>query len=520
MEDPELKATCHTTKVKRDETEADPDILKSDSPLLRLMRYYSDWTKLKRGIAWILAIKRRLLKKNKRMKFQLCAQDVDEAEMEIIRVLQMKYYSKEMHQIRSGSLPPSHPLQPLHPIVRDGMLCVGTRLKHSTMSHEFKCPRILPKKDEVVALMIRHTHETTGHSGREYVLAQMRQKYWITGGGEAIKAVLRNCVICRRCDSKPVAQVMADLPIDPVRPENPPFTNVGIDYFGPFYVKRGRCRDKRYCCLFTCMAIRAIHIEIAPSLDTTSFINCLQRFAARRGMPKSIRSDNGTNFVGGNRELKEALKEFKKSAVKKLCNQGISWTFNPPGASHMGGVWERQVRSVRRILAKMTKDTTFTDEGLSTLMCTIESIINNRPLTTVSTDPDDLGPLTPNHLLLLRSAESIPGKYDANDCYTRKRWRHIQYLADMFWSRWLKEYLPTLQSRTKWTKEERNLAVGDIVLIADSNVPRNTWNLGKIEKVHHSSDHKVRSAELRTKNGICTHPITKLYLLECQRINE
>ena len=511
--DPEVKATCNIVQIETNVEEVEPGPL--DGTLMRLITYYSDWTKLKRAVAWILAVKRALLKKAKPPTY-LSTEQLDEAEDEIVKLVQKKHYAKEIQQITKGSLPHDHPLRPLHPIVKDGLLCLGTRLKHSEMPMEFQYPRILPRKEGVVSLMIRHTHEITGHSGREYVISQLRKKYWIIGAREVTRKILRNCVTCKRYDSKPLTQIMAELPKDRVRPENPPFTNIGIDYFDPFFVKRGRGTEKRYGCLFTCMATRAIHVEIAFSLDTSSFINCLQRFAARRGMPESIRSDNGTNFVGGEREIRQATKEWNGTIEKRLSNLGVTWKFNPPGASHMGGIWERQIRSIRRILAKLTKDANFTDEGLNTLMCIIESIINNRPLTTVSSDPTDLEPLTPNHLLLLRTAESIPGNYDERECYTRRRWRHVQYLADAFWTRWLHEYLPILQLRAKWTKEERNLKIGDVVLIAEANTPRNTWNLGRVTNVFESPDGKVRSAELFTKGGTCLRPITKLFLLEGQ----
>ena len=143
---------------------------------------------------------------------------------------------------------------------------------------------------------------------------------------------------------------MADLPEDRLTPA-PPFTYVGVDYFGPYVTKEGRKERKRYGALFTCLVSRAVHIEVAHSLDTDSFLNALRRFIARRGQVREIRSDNGTNFVGARRELREAINEMdQKEIVEKLRQQNIDWKFNPPAASHMGGVWERQIRTACRIL--------------------------------------------------------------------------------------------------------------------------------------------------------------------------
>ena len=153
---------------------------------------------------------------------------------------------------------------------------------------------------------------------------------------------------------------MSPLPIDRVTPFYPPFTFVGVDYFGPFLVSRGRSMVKRYGCLFTCLTIRAIHIEVAHSLDSSSFIDALERFISRRGRPRVIRSDNGAN-----KELKEAIQDWNQDNIAEhLKQKEITWIFNPPYASHMGGVWERQIRSVRRIMMSLIKQQTLTDESI------------------------------------------------------------------------------------------------------------------------------------------------------------
>ena len=241
---------------------------------------------------------------------------------------------------------------------------------------------------------------------------------------------------------------MADLPIDKVEPFKPPFNSIGVDYVGPFEVKRGRSLVKRYGCLFTCLTVRAIHIEVVHSLDVSSFLNALERFICRRGKPEIIRSDNATNFVAGQKELKAAIADWNSRKIEEFLRQKcILWKFNPPAASHMGGVWERSVRNVLRFVLK---EQTLDDESLATVMCEIEAIINGRPITLVSDDAKDLNPLTPNHLLLLRSGAYLPPRvFYKDDSYSRKRWRQAQYLSDLFWKRWTKEYLPSLQKRTK-----------------------------------------------------------------------
>ncbi len=311
-------------------------------------------------------------------------------------------------------------------------------------------------------------------------------------------------------------QKMADLPAERVSNLQPPFTHVGVDYFGPFNVKVGRSQVKRYGCIFTCMACRAIHLEVAHSMDTDSFVNALQRFIARRGKPVSIKSDNGTNFVGAERELRESIEAWNSSHIEEhLKQQGIKWKFNPPHASHMGGVWERQIRTVRRVLSALMREQQLDDERLSTLLCVVEAVVNSCPLTHVSDDAKDLEPITPNHLLLLRAGEHLPpGEFVEQDQYVKRRWRQVQFLSDIFWKRWTREYLPELQRRQKWTQIQQNLQVNDIVIVMDDGLPRNMWQLGRIIDVHRGQDGLVRSANVKTQHSVLSRPIAKLCLLE------
>lgn len=135
---------------------------------------------------------------------------------------------------------------------------------------------------------------------------------------------------------------MADLPLERILPDKPPFTDVGVDYFGPVVIKRGRSLVKRYGVIFTCMASRAVHLEVAFTLDTDSCIHALRRFICRQGHISSLRSDNGTNFIRAERELREALDGLNQNNIQNaMLQQGIRWNFNPPAGSHHGGVWER-----------------------------------------------------------------------------------------------------------------------------------------------------------------------------------
>ncbi|KAI2645305.1 Gag-Pol polyprotein [Labeo rohita] len=273
---------------------------------------------------------------------------------------------------------------------------------------------------------------------------------------------------------------------------------------------------KRYGVIFTCMASRAVHLEVAYSLSTDSCINAIRRFVCRRGQIQSLRSDNGTNFVGAARELKEALAAIDHGKIHGvLLKAGIDWIFNTPGASHHGGVWERLIRMVKRVLHSALQQQLLDDESLPTILCEIEAILNDRPITKVSDDINDLEALTPNHILLLKGKPSLaPGLFQESDLYIRRQWRQVQYLSDLFWKRWIREYLPLLQERQKWTKPRRNFVTGDIVIVMDHNTPRGSWVMGRVIRTYPDKKGFVRSVQLKTKTGQVERPISKLFLLQ------
>ena len=309
---------------------------------------------------------------------------------------------------------------------------------------------------------------------------------------------------------------MADLPAGRLAIEKPPFNHTGVDLFGPVYIKQGRKTLKRWVALFTCLTIRAVHLEVVENADTDSFISCLRRFVNRRGCPEVLYSDNGSNFVGAKNELKECEIDNKK--VGDFCaNIQIKWEFNPPSAPHMGGVWERMVRSTKEILSGLAADKILTDAQLYTFLTEVENILNRRPLTHLSDDPADLTPLTPNHLLLGKhrnwpSVDSV-GEQEVT---SRRKWRQVQALTRSFWARWTKEYIPTIIKRHKWNKpgDNRQITVGDLVLVEDDETKKRAWSLGRIEELMTSDDGIVRVAKVRTRNGLYTRPMTKIGPLE------
>jgi len=183
----------------------------------------------------------------------------------------------------------------------------------------------------------------------------------------------------------------------------------------------------------------------------------------------------------------------------------------------MGGVWERQIKSIRKVLAGLMDEYghCLDEESFRTLMCEVEAIINSRPLMTVSDEPDDLAPLTPNHILTSKSTVVLPppGNFQKNDVYMRRHWRRVQYLANLVWSRWKKGYLVLMQKRSKWRHLQRNLVVGDVVMLRDENAPRNVWSLALVEQAEPDGQGLVRSVVVRMPGATLRRPINKLVLI-------
>ena len=486
-----------------------------EHPVEKLVASYSNWSRLLRALA-CFTMAADVCRKKIAPTSEDRAEHVQKAEEALVAHVQARHYGQEIGVLtKGGKLDASSSLTRLGPVMKEGVLVVPGRLSNAHLPEQAKAPVILPSQHQAVEALVRHVHEKTAHSGQEYVLAELRRRYWVVGGSSLVKRVLANCLQCKKRRARPCSQQEADLPPDRVTPGEPAFSSVGVDYFGPIPVKRGRGQEKKYGCLFTCLATRAIHIEVADTLGADSFINCLQRFMARRGEPKLILSDNGTNFVGAERELRREMTAWNTGRIQDELNErGIRWLFNPPAASHMGGVWERQIRTVRKVLAGLTREQILSHEMLTTLLVVAKGIINNRPITPVSSDPRDLEPLTPNHLLIHRPVTALPGLFNEEDMKRNKRWRQVEYLADVFWRRWTKEYLPLLRQRTKWQEPQRNVREGDFVLVLEHQLARNQWPVGRVLDVRKGKDGLVRSARVRVRGNEIERPITKLSVLE------
>lgn len=400
----------------------------------------------------------------------------------------------------------------IHP---DGLVRLNSRTKKIMVENRDMAPVILDGKHQVSRLIIDHYHRQFLHGNHATVINEVRQKYWILGLRGAVKKMVHQCQWCKVRRSKPQTPIIGDLPEERLHHKTHPFTCAAVDYFGPMSVTVGRRREKRWGVLFTCLTTRAVHLELAASLSTSSMIMALRRLSARRGSPKRIYSDNGTNFVGADRELRDEWAKIDKREVEMASEErNITWKFIPPGAPHMGGAWERMIRTVKVALAAVLFEKHPPEEVLYTLLTEVEHTVNSRPLTHISSDPADEESLTPNHFLIGRSCGSAAvGDFNDSALIGKADWKTAQLLADHFWRRWLREYLPTLMPRKMGGREAVDPEEGDIVVIVDSSLPRNTWPRGEVVAAHRGPDGRTRIVDVRTAGGIMRRPTSRLIIV-------
>ncbi|XP_038108993.1 LOW QUALITY PROTEIN: uncharacterized protein LOC119766855 [Culex quinquefasciatus] len=301
-----------------------------------------------------------------------------------------------------------------------------------------------------------------------------------------------------------------------------PFEEVGVDYAGPIFVKVGTRKPqlvKAYFAVFVCMSTKAVHLELVSDLTTEAFLAALQRFVSRRGVPRTIHSDNGTNFKGAKAELHELFLLFNQRAfndqIATYCQpKEITWSFIPPGAPNFGGLWEAAVKSTKYHLKRILKNAQLTFEQYATVLAEVEAVLNSRPLFATSADPADPQVLTPGHFLIARPLTAIPEPvYEGTPTNRLSKWQHLQLLREQFWRTWKRDYLTSLQPRGKDNKEKPNVRPGMVVLLEEKDAPPLQWKMGIIQQTYPGPDGFVRTADVKVGGTVVRRPITKLSVL-------
>nr|CAI5820351.1 unnamed protein product [Callosobruchus analis] len=481
---------------------------------------FSNINRLKHSFAYVIRFKNNCLRaRSERIKSELTNSEINHAFQTLIRFTQMLCFPNEYRQLKNKKpLDSTSKILALNPFLDEqGPLRVGGRLTNSELPFSRKHPLLLDSSHHLTKLIFVKAHKDLLHAGPQAMISHVRETFWPISARNLAKFVVRQCVPCSRYAGKTIQPIMGDLPASRVTAALP-FIRTGVDYGGPILIKdrRGRgCKTQKcWIALFIFFSTKAIHLELVTALTTASFMQALRRFAARRGKPSDIYSDQGTNFVGAKRELGQFLKEKSSEIVTESSTLSISWHFIPASSPHFGGLWESGIKSVKHHLRRVMGNHCFTFEELYTLLVQIESVLNSRPMYPLSSDPSDLSCLTPAHFLIGRPLLTIPEPDYLHLPENRlSLYQHLQQIQQHFWTRWSKDYLNELQQRNRWNKSDGRLSIGQLVLIKEDHLPPKKWRLGRVLQLTPGNDNISRVATILTADGELTRAVRKICAL-------
>ena len=510
---------------------------------LRITNKQDDWMKKLRRIAFfksfLLSLKHYLSEKTKGKKVKLSKEDLSlsyaslmNAEMLLVKSIQHTHFESEIITLlKLGVLSPnamkelkskSSRLIYMSPFLdQNNVLRVGGRLGKSThLTYDMKFPRILPNKDPHVKSLIRYEHERDLHSSKIQTYYTIRSRWFILGGRTTINNVLSKCIKCQRFDKPPQPQREADLPQARLD-SSIPYEVCGIDCFGPFGVKYGgRATHKRWVLIITDFFSRGVVLLPLRDMRSQTFINALRRFHSHFDtIVQTIYADNGSNFKGAARELDTAVKEWNREQVAEdLLVKGIIFKWGPANCGHWMGLAERLVGMAKRQIKLMLGTKEHDLDVFETTLAEVAGIMNRRPLTYISADPNDPQVLSPNSLLFpygqIRHYDNLLPPTPASGDQLRSAWREVRRNAENFWSKYQKEYLDTLRKKTKWIASSKCPYVGQIVLLVEES-PREKWRTGIVTELLGDDPNHIRRVNVKLTNGnILERHVVKIVPLE------
>ena len=405
----------------------------------------------------------------------------------------------------------------------DGIYTVGARLETWTEhTYNNQNPALLSWKNKLAQLYTKYVHDIS-HLGISAVASKVRAKFWIVGLRKLLKSIKFRCVTCKRSDKRLQQQVMGKLPEERTKPA-PAWSFVSLDLFGPYAIRgevNKRTRGSGYGLIINCLLTRAVCLDLVGDYSTESFLLAFRRFISNRGCPMKVYSDRETQLRAGEKELKEIIASLDEQAILEFSSShSIEWNYSSPSAPWQNGCSESLIKSVKKSLKIAIGNQVLSYPELQTTLMECANLINDRPIGRHPTIPDDGIYLSPNDLLLGHSSHNAPsGPFDlATNKY--QRFKFVQRLVDSFWKRWTESYFPSLIVQQKWHTSQRNVKVGDIVIVQDSNLIRGKWRLGRVTKAEQSlRDGYVRNVDVEYKNPSSknflsvTRPVQKLIVL-------
>lgn len=484
-------------------------LVQSKSPVLyEVAQRASSWSKLLNIIIYVLRFM-------KRVPHNGGISNLIIAEKMLLRTMQSIHFAEDIALLKNNKSP-SKKLRKLSVFIdEENIVRIGGRLSNSDLPFEVKHPILLPKRDHIINLIIKHYHVKNCHAGPGLLMSILRQFFWILDARTVVRSICRKCNACFRVNPVHLTPKMADLPSFRVQ-EAKAFVHTGVDYAGPIRIiltrRRGQHAQKAYICLFICLVTKAVHIELVSDLSSDTYLAAFKRFISRRGPVSCLYSDNGTNFIGA----KAQLEEYNSLLRAELVSRRIEWKLIPPRAPHFGGMWESNIKSLKTHLYRVIGSQLLTYEELQTVLIQIECVMNSRPLTVISSDPHP-EVITPAHFLMSTPLQYLPAA-DLSDSRLNliQRKKLLDNMVLSYWKKWRLEYLHTLQVRQKWATTVNPVKIGTIVLLhQDDSLPLN-WPLGVIIDVFPGADGIIRVAMVKTSYGVFKRPVVKLYPVPTQ----
>ena len=482
--------------------------------IVSLINKCSDFRKLRRIVAYVLRFTKRT-----KVTGPLSVDELNAATLTVVKQQQQCSFNMK-------NIPANKELLTLTPFVdQHGLLRVGGRLQSAPIADSARHPLILPKSCNLSVILCRYFHHLAGHGGSSLSLSLSRQSFWIIAGRSLMRSVIHKCVLCAKLHPRKPAPQQANLPSFRTEMCFPFRDVVGVDAFGPYSVKlsarRNSASQKIWALLFVCENTRAVHIEPISSLSAKDYLAALDRFVSRRGLPKVIRSDNAGNFTAGAKHLSECarfLEQEKDSILSATAQRGIKFSHIPVYAPWFGS-WEPQIKQVKRFLKPLLTNHMYFEE-YCTIFSRVEALMNSRPYLPPSADvTDPLEILCPGSFLvggpLLLPPEAPADDNNHQPQSIHNRWDRLRAIVQLFWKRWSREVLHSLQQKLKWPRCGQSVALGDLVWIPDANTVPGTWPLGIISKIYpdRSGDH-VRIVDVKTAGGtLCNRAVRNLILV-------
>ena len=461
-----------------------------------------------------------------------------QAEIDLIRRLQRRWFPVESAN-GCSSVPKNNQLAQYSPYVgSDGLIRCRTRLEKSEEhTRDEKSPIIISDEGGWAKLLIIwiHAKKCWHWGGTSATLHRIRERFFVFRVRKLTNEALRACRGCQRFNAKPAVQPTPPLPDWRIE-ETPPFLFTGVDFFGPVYYKteddiskRSPVKKKSWVLLMTCAVTRAIHLELTTDQSTYEVLRALQKFINRFPSARNFVSDNGASFRRADKELKLLYGNIMRGDIAKWSSEAqITWRFITPAAPWTGGFYERLVSCVKRCLRKILGSSTPYFRDLEVVLSGAEAVINRRPLTTVSTDPNEIKALSPANLLygiegdtqLPETNEKPLKKADIGAVVYSKRWIYQQRILRSFWRRFHSEYLAYLRSaHSRKPVDERKLNVGDVCILKEDKPSRAHWKLVRISRLHPADnlDGRNRTCTITTASGqTLQRAVRLLYPLEAE----